>query len=439
MLLNTSSTPLRIDDLVLPLAPAGEHLGWTLTTAGETSWTVQPADGTGPLLTGELNQGTLAAATADGFRTGPLMLQADRRLVLQWRIGTASHVAGLASARQPLLSPWTELPVGVPYEIEDPDTAVLVADPVVSRQEGPVQLVLSEQPGRFPIELRSARGTSRIDLAWVPSTEDLISSLADDWLTGNRSTAGIQVLPSGGAALGLQQAFVARQTGSADDAEDALSLRTARLLEQDRVSVMDQAFLAQEAVRTGDPDPLRRSREGLLELTEVQPGLGLAAVRVCLAELALGGNPTKIIAHLREVLTSGPHHPAAATSDDHLLTQAALLELITVTGPVGGGGLRAALLPRLLAVGAELGSGQPGHRLGPSRPVAAIYAAATLDLIGDDLGPELEQRWGTTPHILAERTRTSALAEVLWPASGDREDDQLAEAVGWLVLGRPIE
>jgi hypothetical protein len=459
MLLNTSSAPVQVDDLVLPLLPGEGSVGWARTAADEISWMVQPADGSGPLLVGELTSGAISRLAEDGFRTGRLVLPANRRYVLQWRIESAADAISVTRSR-PTLSPRTELPTGEPYEIADPDTAIVVDDPVSVSQEsfplhGSVQVVVSSTPGRYPIELRSSRGTSRIDLTWVPSTDEVITELSGSWIGGRRSSAGVALLPAAGAALGLQHAVIGRLIDVDEEAEDVLALHGARLLDQERLSIMEQAFLAQEAVRTGDPEPLQRARAALLEVEEVQPGLGLAGTRLCLAELALGGSPAEVIGRLRELGTAA--NQAAEQNDQqvgdgHLLDEAAKLEMIAVTGPAVVGGTTASVLPHALAVGAELGSGLPGRRLESLGPANAVYAAAVLDLLPDDLGPELQRRWGVTPHTLAERTRTSALASALWPvgpstssgsgtstSSGSASGGELAEAIGWLVLGRPIE
>lgn len=441
MVLNTSSSAITIEDLVLELQPAAGYVGWAWAAPTETSWAVQPADGTGPVLSGELTQGTVSNRDIDGFHTGSMVLPPGRRLVLQWRISVVAQAPAVGARRT--LSPTTELPPNEPYEIDDPDVAVLVDDPLSLHTDGNCQMVISDHPGRYPIELRSARGTSRIELSWVPSTDDLLTEIGGGWLQGDRSAAGVALLPGAGAALGLQQAFIGRLGDVGDEAEDALALHTSRLLGQDRLSIMEQAFLAQEAVRTGDQEPLQRAMTALLAVTEPQPGLGLAATRVCIAELTAGGDPSPVLQRLF-ALAAGAGPTETGSGDDHLLSAAVRLEMITVTGPADGSDAVTSL-PSALAVGAELGAGLPGHRIGRIGPPSAVYAAAVLDLLPDALGPELEQRWGTTPHELAQRTRNAALADALWPPStGDRPpsvtaDGELSEVVGWLVLGRPIE
>ncbi|QDP95881.1 hypothetical protein FOE78_08190 [Microlunatus elymi] len=438
MLLNTSSSTVTVDDLVLRLQPAADQIGWALIAAGHTRWSVQSADGRGPLLVGDLTQGVLAGQVEDGFRTGRLVLPPGRRLVLQWRIELVPEIARMTSWHGPTTSLRTELPRGEPYEIDDPDVAVLASDPVLVETEGDSQLVTSDQPGRYPVELRSARGTTRLDLAWVPPADELITELSSRWLAADRSAAGIGVMPGGGAALGLQQAVIGRLSDDQSDAEDAVALHTARLLDKDRLSIMDQAFLAQETVRTGDPEPLARARQAMLDIEEPLPGLGLAGTRLCLAELASGGDPGVLLARLHDVAGSVDIDDPTAAGEDHLRTVSAHLELITVTGPATGAGTTA-LLPYARSLGAELGSGLPGRRIGALRASTQLYAAAVLDLLPEEIGPALTSVWGISPHALAEQTRTSALAATLWPDDGGPDQSELSDAIGWLVLGGPIE
>lgn len=443
MLVNTSSTTVRIDRWELTVPPADGCVGWASAVGGDAFWSVQPADGRGPLLVGELVQGVvsdLVPGTQPGFATGGIVLPANRRVVLQWRIDTAPDTVHITRTRQPVLSGRTALGINEPYEIADPDSAVVTDAPVIVSTEGDVQVVMSDRAGRYPVELRSGRGTTRIDLAWVPDADEVITELSRSWLD-RRSGAGIGVIPGPGAALGLQRAVVGRLTDEVDDAEDALALHTERLLDSSAMSIMDQAFLAQESVRTGDPAPLERARSQLLETDVADPGLGLAATRICLAELALGGSPADVIIKLRELATGS--RDAVAAADDlvgHLVGTAARLELTTVTGPSAGRTTDDVIMSAL-AVGAELGSGLPGARIGGLPPGAACYAAAVLDLLPDGFGARLERWWGITAHALADRTRTSALADALFPrdeAAAPSADD-LDETIGWLVLGGPAE
>lgn len=444
MLVNTSSATVRIDRWELTLPPADDCVGWASAIGGDAFWSVQPADGRGPLLVGELVQGVvneLVPGNRPGFATGGILLPANRRVVLQWRIDTAADTVHITRSRQPVLSGRTELGINEPYEIADPDSAVVTDDPVIVSTEGNLQVVMSGRAGRYPVELRSGRGTTRIDLAWVPDADALITELSRSWLD-RRSGAGVGVIPGPGAALGLQRAVVGRLTDEVDDAEDALALHTERLLDRTPMSIMDQAFLAQESVRTGDPAPLQRARSQLLETGLPRPGLGLAATRICLAELALGGSPADVIIKLRELATSGQEVLATDADDhvEHLVRTASRLELTTVTGP-SAGRTTDEVIDSALAVGAELGSGLPGARIGGLAPGAACYAAAVLDLLPDGFGSQLERWWGITAHALAERTRTSALAEALFPREEGPTPSahELDETIGWLVLGSMAE
>ena len=255
MLVNTSSVTVRIDRWELAVPPAEGCVGWASAIGGDAFWAVQPVDGRGPLLVGELTQGVvseLVPGSQPGFATGSIVLPAKRRVVLQWRIDTAADTVHITRGREPVLSGQTELGINEPYEIADPDSAVVTDDSVIVSTEGNLQVLMSDRAGRYPVELRSGRGTTRIDLVWVPDADELITELSRSWLD-RRSAAGVGVIPGPGAALGLQRAVVGRLTDEVDDAEDALALHTERLLDGSPMSIMDQAFLAQESVRPGDP------------------------------------------------------------------------------------------------------------------------------------------------------------------------------------------
>ncbi|QGN31629.1 hypothetical protein [Microlunatus sp. Gsoil 973] len=438
MLVNTSSSPVRINRWLSPVAPAAGCVGWAAAIGGDAFWAVQPADGNGPLLTAELIQGSvteLVGGDVPGLATGEIMLPANRRVVLQWRIDTAADTAHINRSRRPVLSGLIDLGMNEPYEIADADSAVVADDPVVVTTEGDVQVLSTGRPGRYPVELRSGRGTTRIDLAWIPPVDELITDLSRSWLD-RRTAAGVGVVPGPGAALGLQQAVIGRLADDLDDAEDALALHTERLLGAAELSIMSQAYLAQESVRTGDPEPLRHARAAVLASDRPVPGLGLAATRVCLADLALGGSPAAVIARLRE-LAAESGNDGDHRSDDHLVRAAARLELITVIGPSAARNTEETVRSAM-AVGAELGSGLPGARIGGLPAGPACYAAAVLDLLPDSLGADLERRWGVSAHTLADRIRTSALATTLFPPdAADRGSADLDETIGWLVLGRP--
>lgn len=437
LLQNTSSTPIRIDELTLPLLPGPDCVGWGLAAGADSRWVIQPSDGHGPLLTGSLTQGVLFGHTDEpGLRAGEVTLQAGRRFVLQWRItvsATVTDVVRLGSvSAQPM-----ELPDGEPYEIDDPDIAVLPPDPVMVEADGSRQLLISDSPGRYPVELRSARGTSVLELCWVPAVDRVITDLSRQWLSAERSGAGIGVIRDSGSALAIQQAVIDRLTEEVEAAEDALELYTSRLLEQDQVTITDIAFLAQESLRTGDQDPLHRAHVGFQAVTRFRPGLGLAALRMLVADLTEGGTGEGILARLRQLRPADPG--AYPVGDDQLLATACAVESIAATGPAGAGAAEDTTLENAVrTIGAALGFGLSGRRLGGLRPSVAAYAAAVIDMVPEGAGIRLAEEWGASQQLLAERTRTSALARLLWPR-GDRNADDLADTLGWIVLARPVQ
>lgn len=447
MVINTSSQPIEVEDVITEVSPAAQMTGRAGMAAADTYWFIQPTDGAGPLLTGRLSHGAVTERASDGFRTGPIQLRPGHRFVLQWVIEFVPYAIGLAAKLSAGATVSTALWQHESFPIHDPDTAVLVPDPLLLEHEEGTQVIGSPQPGRFGIELRSARGSRRMELAWVPRIEDLLVRLSLDWLFPRRAGSQAPILPGSGAALGLQYGLGARLTELPEAADEALIQHTSRLLDRDQLSSHDIACLAQESLRTGDPDPLDRAHTELLTRADPVPGLGLAATRVCLAELATGSTPQELLDWLYELSRRSPNRIATVGAHDLVLNRIAAWELAAVTGPADTtpsqpGDQHASspdLLPGALRLAAQVGSGLPGHRLGrPAGLDTDAYCAAVLDLVPEHVSPPFVRRCGCTPGELAERTHATSLAAVLWP-SGDqmRDDDQLNELIGWVVLGRP--
>jgi hypothetical protein len=469
MLINTSAETIEVDDVIISSSPATSMIGQVHVGAGDAFVIVQPADGLGPLLGARLSRGAIFGHAPDGLRTGPIQLQPGRRFVLQWSIGFVPDAVGLARSLPAGATARPELWPGESYPIDDPDTAVLTAEPLVLEHENGVQTVRTDQPGRFRVELRSARGSRLLDLAWVPRTEELLGRLNDGWLAGPASASGAPLLPGSGAALGLQYGLGAHLIEDPQRAEEALSGHTARLLDQDRLSGLDLCFLAQETLRTADdPDPLDRAREELLSCPRPIMGSGLAAARVSMGQLAAGSAPTAVMERLDRIRQQYPPPRArlGAASQPNAgsaLDDAAALELQIVLGPAGLAADQTSdtdpevegLLPGVLRLAAALGSGLPGRRfVAPPEetfsPAERGYLADVLDLFPEALGPLLAARCGCTPHELADQARATALADALWPLpaqsptcqnlkalSGSGILTTLDQLVGWLVLGRP--
>lgn len=451
MLANTSSAPIEIAELTTGVCPADDMFAHAGVSAVDAYWIIHPADGQGPLLTVRLSHGAIHGHAPDGLRTGAIHLDPGRRFVLQWVIdfepsglSLAGHLADQGTAR-------TELWHDEFYPVADADTAVLAPDPVVDDHEDGVQMLGSHRPGRVTVELRSARGSRHLDLAWVPRLDALLVQLSPGWLGGDRSVSGAPVLPDSGAALGLQHGLGAHVIQLPDAADEALMQHTARLLDQHPLSGPEMAFLAQETMRTGEPEPLDHAHAELLGRTSPSPGLGLAATRVSLAELASGSTPTAILEHLdmmcrRYPAPSGPDQGSAQTLAP--ITPLELNAVATATGLPGantpaGDQANQTALSALLRLAAPLGYGLPVRIVHDPRPdiaapVVGGYLAAVLDLMPESLGPALEQHCGQTPHELAEQARATALADVLWPPAGQpRDERRIHDLIGWIVLGRP--
>lgn len=475
MLVNTSAVPIQADDVITSIPPAGHMLAHAGVAAADTFWVVQPSDGLGPLLTGRLTHGPITGDAPDGLRTGPVRIQPGHRFVLQWVIDfepdTVSFAAGLSDDSTARTDMWQH----ESYPVHDPDTAVLVQDPVVLDHEDGIQTLRSTRPGRYGVELRSARGSRRIDLSWVPTIDELLAWLGPQWLADDRT--GVRqpdrfkrpILPDSGAALGLQYALGAHILDEPEIADDALTRHTARLLDLDRLSSHDLAYLAQETSRTGDLDPLDHAHAQLVARTEPTMGLGLAATRVCLAQLAAGSVPTSVLDRMRALSRRVVERRPVDRDASEIPDEITALELTVVSGPAALASRAQSqpqaatpdLWPDVLRLAAQLGSGLPGHRLGPASEVGRTftagrasgtggasgadwpadlrgYFAAVLELMPEHVGSALRSRCSCTAGELAEQTQIAALAAALWPP--DRHDDhdhQLTRLIGWLVLGRP--
>jgi hypothetical protein len=490
MLINTSAETIQIDDVITSSSPATGMVGQVHAGAGDAFVIVQPADGLGPLLAARLSHGSVFGHAPDGLRTGAIQLQPGRRFVLQWMIDFVPDAVGLARSLSAGAAAPVELWPGESYPIDDPDTAVLAAEPLTLEHENGIQTVGTDQAGRYAVELRSARGSRQVELAWAPHVEDVLAQRGQRWLAGETTGSEAPRLLGSGAALGVQHGLSARLIEDSRRAEEALSRHTARLLDQERLSGLDICFLAQEAVRSADPDPLDRARDELLSCSRPAMGLGMAATRVSMGQLAAGSVPTAVMDHLGRVrqqyptgdgragvpspVGAGASSPAGAGASSPVgagavLDEMAALELQLVLGPAG---LAAAgmtdtdpavqnLLPGVLRLAASLGSGLPGRRFAAApeddlSPAVRGYLAAVLDLVPEALGPLLARRCGQTPHELADRARATALADALWPLPApspscqklkavfgsefrttQSRDEHLTQLIGWLVLGRP--
>lgn len=427
--------PQQVERAQLRLEPGPRCVAWALTLGVTGAYAVSPASGTGPLLGGLLRLGSVRDATPDGLELSPFTLAPDGRHVaqLQWDWYATPRAFGQEryGAAPSALFPATGEVVQV--RVDDDVAVVMPEGPAdAHRGRGRLELV-SAVRGRFPVELRSARGTIAFSLQWVDRAEELLASLAEGVLSAERSSAGVVKLPDVAAALVVQHALGANRVDDPDDAAEALDLFTARLTGSGSLTPVHAAYLCREHDRLGDPDLLDEAWAALRDRTRPAPGLGLAATQLCLGLIARDRPAGEVLGLLSRLFSAFAARRAAgrALPEDDITARAAALELVAVTaagprawGPDGAG---PDVRPEVAGLGLHLGAGLKGQAV-LARPEAELAHLLTVfQLLPDDLSGELTRRWGCSAHALAAAATPGLLARL--------EGQPVGDAHSWLVLG----
>ncbi|GAA2099489.1 hypothetical protein GCM10009841_13450 [Microlunatus panaciterrae] len=424
---NLGSEPVSIERASLALRPSPGYLGWALTAGATAGYAVYPADGDGPLLAWTLQWGELARATTEGLELGPIDLPPRGRYIVQWLWDFHPTPARLGRGRLGVVPAPAVLTMGQPVEIMDEDTALVTGGSLtVSTNEG-VREVAAEEPGPYPIELRSGRGTTRFEVTWVRPMDQVLARAAEQVLAGPTSATGVTRLADAAAALLVQRALAEMLVADPEPAADALELFSAGLLERGRCDPFEVALLCGEWTRTGDHDLVEVARSSLLSAEAVRPGLGLAATRLCVALMMAGRPVTEVLDRLSLLRhTIGAVPSGRRANEDVLRDRLAELELIMVVQRnievVGDDVLRL-----VGCLGGYLGYGLPGQLTEPVGDDTLGYLVTILSLLPDEVGENFLDSWGVTPQALADRYRPVVL-------SGHDRTHQ--RALAWLVLGR---
>nr|WP_294695725.1 hypothetical protein [uncultured Friedmanniella sp.] len=408
---------------------------WALAAGAAGSYAVLPPDGTGPLLGGLLRMGSLPAVDARGLHLGPVVLAPGGRYVVQWHWEVYPGPRSLGRGRHPEVPRLLDLEVGeVAIADAGEDEALLVPDVLqAERSRGQVELSATV-PGRYPVELRSARGTTTYQLRVAAPLDALLSARALAALEQPRTAAGIVRLPDVDAALAVQSGVAAGVLPDAELAEEALDLFTARLPEDAELDPRTVGYLCGEHLRTAEPGLLERAGRAVLSAGAPRPGLGLAATQLCLV-LLLAEHPVgPVLEHLARVSAAAEREPLAGP----LPQQAALLELEVVTMGRGGAAAPAGVpdrvadrvAARVTALGGWLGAGLTGRPVRPLPVDQLAHLTAVLALLPEDAAARHRGRWGCTAHELARRSRAAVLDRVAAePGSGS------GPALSYLLLG----
>ena len=429
VLSNSGDQPVTLDDAVLTWQPPADQPAWALAAGAAGSYAVLPLDGRGPVLGGVLRLGELAAVDGDGLHLGRLLLEAQGRYVVQWHWDFHADARSFDRGRHPDVPRRLDLLVGEVVTVAaDEDQALVAAGGLeVETVRDTVELSGAEA-GELLVELRSARGLTRFELAVAEPLEAVLQARATDVLAGPRTAAGVVRLADVDAALVVQRALASAVLSEPDLAEEALDLFTARLPEDERPDPRTVGYLCGEHSRTGDAELLARAGEAVLGAAEPAPGLGMAATELCLARLLLGQPLAPVLDHLARLAGEAELPPGASP----LSAQAALLELEVVTMSRAGltegrRGPAAAVTARVAALGGWVGAGLKGRAVRPVPVDALAHLASVVTLLPEDLSAGLRPRWGCSAHELARRGQATVLARLGTGRPGP--------ALSWLVLG----
>ncbi len=267
--------PVSLPDSLLTWRVPEDRPAWALA-AGETgSFAVLPADGQGPLLGGVLRAGALPGVGPAGLHLGPVRLAPGGRYVVQWQWDVHPGPRSLSRGRHPQVPRHLDLAVDEVALVDagEDEALVLPAGLAAERTRGQVGLS-TMTPGRYPVELRAARGTTAYELRVGPSLADLVGERALAALEQPRTAAGVVRLSDVDAALVVQRALGAAALPDSELAEEALDRWTARVPEDGPLDPRTVGYLCGEHTRTGDPALLDRAAEAVLHAGIPRTGAG---------------------------------------------------------------------------------------------------------------------------------------------------------------------
>lgn len=260
----------------LRVSPGPGCVVWAWAAGAEAMIAIAPGRRRAPVVGFRLAHGWLQA-TPSGFAMTPAGLEVNpgRRWVGQLRADLYPDMEGLAARLPAWLAP-LELSAGQPWEFREPDHALVVEPPAVTRAEGHVVQVLSE-PGRAAVELHSPRGLTALTVSFAPGLETLLAAGASHVLRrpgGAVSPAGAFVVSEAlGRSLISEPSAAERLLDDFDWSHDT-----------DLLAIATGVARAQ---RSGNSRMLRAALRRL-QLVHPQPGYGRVVMAAWLASLALG-------------------------------------------------------------------------------------------------------------------------------------------------------
>jgi hypothetical protein len=421
--LNQSLEPLSLQ-AELAWEPAADRPARALAAGATGAYAVPPADGTGPLLGGELVLGTCDAISAEGIGFGRFTLHPLERRVVQWRWDWFADARAF-SARFPGVPSELVLATGEVAQIAaNDDEAVVAPGGDLTRRGGHLEFSATV-PQAVAVQVSSRRGVTEYEVEWVAPLDELLIEVGEILAAGPRSRTGLLQLADVDAAMVLQRLLAVGGAGDPDESDDALRLFSSRLEGYRFPDGRGVGFLCGEFERLGEEELLERATTALLALPDAVPGVGLATVQVCVARLLLGWPVEHLLVRLQAL--------SAATDlgAEHGLDCAVSLELALVGGSRFADAVNPDEHQRLEAwstrIGARLGAGLLGRPVRPLPVDQQAYLATVLGLLPESLAYRMQPEWGCRLHDAARRTE----AEVLVELRGQRP----RPAHSWLIMG----
>ncbi len=414
---NVTDEPVELDDAALRWACDPSRPAWALAAGATGAYAVPSADGDGPLLGGLLALGSFERATPDTLGFGRITLAPRGRFVVQWIWAWYRTGHDFARGRQLEVPRTLFLQPEDAVVIEaDEDTAVVLANGLgADRHDGQTE-ILCGAPGRFAVEVTSARGSTRYDLFVAESYAATLNQACAEALQVPATPAGIVALRDVHAALAVQQALRIGQVDDPYAAEDALDLFMARALDQPAGDPLLISFACTEAERTGAAEPIETATRWLHDHEELVPGLGIAVSQLSLVRLVRGQPVQPLVEWLTGLGPSAAPGPLGAA----MLLERSALSARRRT-PNTSDQVRDAI-----EVGHWLGAGLKGLAVRPRSAADLAYLATVIGLTDEELTKSLRRHWGCTAAELGHRVES----QVLYAMGAE----PCGPALSWLIL-----
>lgn len=417
-LTNLTDEPLEIDDAGISWVADPEAPAWALAAGASAAYAVPSPDGTGPLLGGVLALGACEWVTPEAMGFSRLNVAPRGRYVVQWIWEWYRPAQGFARNRHLDVPRSLYTTVDEPLNIvTDEDTALSLPRGVMEERERGHSELSCWGPGRFTVELVSARGLTRYDLHAALPYDEVITEAAMIAMNGPTSSAGIVRLADVHAALAVQQSLLAGRIDDPYPAEDALDLFMARALDQPAGDAFLVSFACAETGRTGADEPLDAADRWLHDHQALTPGLGMAVSQASLLRTLRGFEVQPLFDRLKRLRASDVASPVMAGTR---------LERIAVSALRDEPGTSEERLSAAVVVGGWLGAGLKGRAVRPLTAADTAYLAAVFGLTHEELTRQLRRRWGGSAHELMHR----AEAQVLFEIAGQ----PAAPALSWLTM-----